>query len=149
MDQYARSPLPGVVLGGSPTTNKEAQTSRALLVLHERLAQASTYNKQQLARAAAAFEQQLAGVAAASAAKQEALSERLVEQCRRRRQLLLLSSCVLAWRCQQQLQQQHSLRRQTLAVALTAWQQAVQCIRYVPFSANCSCSLVTAGCLLP
>lgn len=131
MDQYARSPLPGVWVAGSPTTQtKEAQTSRALLVLHDKLAQSCLENKQQLAHAAAAFEQQLACVATAAAAKQEALSERLVEQYRRRRHELLLSSCVLAWRCQQQQEQQASLRCQTLAVALTAWHQTVQRIRY-------------------
>jgi hypothetical protein len=42
--------------------NKDAQSSKALLILQERLAHVTAGSKQQLAHAAAAFQQQLADV---------------------------------------------------------------------------------------
>lgn len=68
----------------------------------------------------------------AARSKQEALQEQLVQQFCRKRQLLLLSSCVLAWRLEhhqhcKQLQQQYLLNlvlqgwRHSASNARCAW----------------------------
>jgi hypothetical protein len=66
---------------------------------------------------------------AASATKQEALQQRLVQQFCRRRQQLRLGSCLLAWRCQQQYQQQQSQQLHMLALILQAWHLLVHTLR--------------------
>lgn len=67
----------------------------------------------------------------AARSKQEALQEQLVQQFCRKRQLLLLSSCVLAWRLEHQQHCKQLQQQYLLNLVLQGWRQSASNARCV------------------
>lgn len=66
---------------------------------------------------------------AAAHSKQEALQERLIQELRRRRHQLLLSSCLAAWRCTHHEACRHLQQQYLLHLTLQGWRHSASSTR--------------------